>query len=670
MSAARLHGVRRALKSTPRSEASIQGIAARWGFRHLGHFVTPYRQLFGCRPSETPRPAWSGRHRPRSSPGPSRAGGHGRGVPAPSSRCAMLRHVDGPIPDSDAGARLSSTASSAVQQQPSEPKPAPSPGAGDVQRPSQRTGDELRRLTLTFLLSLLIHALLLSLTFGDEESGLPGFGFPWRERRIEAPALRVRLVPAPTAAAEPADTSIKEPMQQTASEQAIAARPTRTPPVSSAPTRGRPAEAIVPKVEATAEAAQKPDVATDTAPATAPLRTDGSDDAAPAPIPEAVVNAEERPDAATSVSPAAPSAPTPVIAIAPGASSEETVVPAPRSAGEAAQERAEPETLERAVEAPKLEIPGHEEQRQAEQLEATRVEAARREAERQEAARQAAAREEALRQEAARQEAARIEAERQQAARAEAARREAVRLAAAREEAQRQEADRQEAARVEAAQREAERQEAERQAAARLEAQRKKAEREEAARIEAARREAERQEAARQEAARQETARIREEQEEDARREARRRAMGRQLDEEAARREAASTAARSPSLPYSLSTARRVRLWGRAHPNVELIQYAEAWALKIQFNTAVETVREVAKRPHTPPVVTVAVRSDGSVESMTFEVSSGVAEIDEAIRRIVEGQRPYQPFPPALASEFDVIEIRRTWYFDTAVRLN
>jgi hypothetical protein len=143
------------------------------------------------------------------------------------------------------------------------------------------------------------------------------------------------------------------------------------------------------------------------------------------------------------------------------------------------------------------------------------------------------------------------------------------------------------------------------------------------------------------------------------------RAIGRQLDEEAAQREAASTAARLPNtLPLSLSTARRVRLWGRTHPNVELIQYAESWALKIQLNTAIETIRDVAKRPHTAPTVWVAIRSDGSVESVTFDVSSGVAEIDDAIRRIVEGQRRYQAFPPALAREFDVIQIRRTWHFD------
>ena len=68
-------------------------------------------------------------------------------------------------------------------------------------------------------------------------------------------------------------------------------------------------------------------------------------------------------------------------------------------------------------------------------------------------------------------------------------------------------------------------------------------------------------------------------------------------------------------------------------------------------------------------MVTVAIRSDGSVESITFVVGSGVAHIDEAVRRIVQDLAPYLPFPPKLAGEYDVVEIRRTWHFDTAVRL-
>ena len=146
--------------------------------------------------------------------------------------------------------------------------------------------------------------------------------------------------------------------------------------------------------------------------------------------------------------------------------------------------------------------------------------------------------------------------------------------------------------------------------------------------------------------------------------------MGRQLDEEAARRDAAAKAAAvQPGLGPSASSARRGRLYGRTDSNLELVLYAEAWARKIQLNMTFDMVREAAKRPHADPVVLVAVRSDGSLELVTFVVSSGVPEIDEAVRRIVQSQVPYTRFSPALAREFDVVEIRRTWRFDSAIRL-
>ncbi len=63
-----------------------------------------------------------------------------------------------------------------------------------------------RRLTLALLISLLLHTLLFSLTFGDEGLGLPGFGLPWRERRIEAADLRVVLMPAAVRATEPVES--------------------------------------------------------------------------------------------------------------------------------------------------------------------------------------------------------------------------------------------------------------------------------------------------------------------------------------------------------------------------------------------------------------------------------------------------------------------------------
>jgi outer membrane biosynthesis protein TonB len=305
-----------------------------------------------------------------------------------------------------------------------------------------------------------------------------------------------------------------------------------------------------------------------------------------------------------------------------------------------------------------------EERKEAARIEAAKLEVAKLETQRQEAQKLEAARAESARAEATRLEAARVEAVRVEAARAEAARQaaqriEAQRLEAARLEAQRLDAQRQEAARVAAAQLEAQK----------LDAARAEAARTAAARAEAMRRETEKQEALRQAAAQAEAARLQEQKDEDARREARRRNMARILEEEAQQRDSAKFASSKPILPLSLSSARRVRLWGRADPNEELVKYAENWARRIQLNTLPDTVKQIAGRKHVNPMVTVAVRSDGTIETVTLVVSSGVPEIDEAIRRIVQSHAPYLPFPSDLARDYDVIEIRRTWVFDVAVRL-
>ena len=596
-------------------------------------------------------------------------------------------------PSSDGRARLSSTASSDAPKPPSGPKPAGSPqAAGRAQRLSQRASPESRRLTYALLVSLLMHTSLLSLKFGGQGLGLPGFGFPGQDRRIEAPDLRVAFVPAPVRATEPAVTSVAEPLQQASVEQPVARGPALTPSVSRAPTTVRLAPAVLseanPKAEGNSrteakprtegkrrpDAKQRADAATAAAPAKARLRADRSRKTAPPPSPSPAVIALERTDEDTWVLPATPAMPPPVIAAAPSASSPETAAPSPPDAGDAAGTRIDPVASEGAVEPAKIERFKQEEQRQAEQLEAARAESARLETERQEAAAQAAALQEAARQTAARQQAALQKSARQAAAvqaaeRQEAVEREAARIEAARRDAERQEAPQREATRQEAERQETARVEAARQAAALQEAARQEAAvQREAARTEAAQREAARVEAERRETQRQEAARV-EAQEAAARREAALRAIGRQLDEEAAQRQAAPASA-DPSRPLPPPwTLRRYRLFGRTDPNQDIILYAEAWERKIHLNMTFDMVREPAKQPHTNPIVKVAIRSDGSVESVTFVVSSGVAALDNAIQRVIDSQKPYRVFPPSLAREYDVIEIRRTWHFDTAIRL-
>jgi hypothetical protein len=441
-----------------------------------------------------------------------------------------------------------------------------------------------RRMRTALVLSLVIHALLLSLSFGGQGFGLPGLELPWREKRLEADDLHVILMPAQVT---PAPVALTQPVVASAAKVDIA-------------------QPAAEKLAAVAPPPPPPP---------------------PPPTPAPEMMAVDRSDTAILAvpPPPAPSPPPPATAV-PSAPSPESVASAPQDAAEAVQKQAEREARERAMELARLERVKQEDKQRDEKKQEDK-----RRVERQQEEKRREEQKQADLAEAARQATARQEAERQQSERMQAERQEAERVAAARQAAIRQEGERIEAARLEA----------ERQAAAR----------QEAARAEKAAKDAERAL-------------------DDARRDAVRRAMGKQLDEEAARRDAVSRAERPTSqLPTSINTPRRGRLFGRADPNTELILYAEAWSRKIELNMTFDMVREAAKQRHTHPLVTVAIRSDGSVESVTLVVSSGVPAIDEAVRRIVQSQAPYLAFPPSLAREFDVIEIRRSWHFDMAVRL-
>lgn len=466
------------------------------------------------------------------------------------------------------------------------------------------------------LVSMLVHVLLLGIALGGQSFGLPGLNFAWKEPRIGADDLRISLAPAP----------------------------------------------IVP--DATPPAPMQAPVMVDNAPV--PVAVPGAMDAVvlppppPAPAPRAtpVITARQPSDVILPVSP-------------------ETVAPDPRT-----QERAREQARLRDAE---LAAAAQREAAQEEQAKQTiaRAEAARLaqlDAIEQDAARQAALKQEAARQALAQQaqlETARRmqqEAARQDAAKQEAARQEQVKQAQM--DAAKQENARQDAARQ--AQQEAAREEQARQARQEQARQaQQEATRQEALKQETARRDAVRQEAARQEELKQ--APLRQEQakqalaqqaraDQDAAREERLRAIGQQMKQEAAQRNAAEGNPSRSLLP-GFSSLRRGYLLSRADANTALVQYAADMARKIELNQTFDMVRDAAQQPHVAPIVTVAVRADGSVEKVTFVVASGVPRLDEAIRQVIASQASYAAFPPALARQYDVVEIRRTWVIDTAIRL-
>lgn len=61
--------------------------------------------------------------------------------------------------------------------------------------------------------------------------------------------------------------------------------------------------------------------------------------------------------------------------------------------------------------------------------------------------------------------------------------------------------------------------------------------------------------------------------------------------------------------------------------------------------------------------VLVALNPDGSVNDIRILRSSGSRVLDEAAVRIVQLAAPFEPFPPDMRAQVDVLEIIRTWQF-------
>ena len=103
--------------------------------------------------------------------------------------------------------------------------------------------------------------------------------------------------------------------------------------------------------------------------------------------------------------------------------------------------------------------------------------------------------------------------------------------------------------------------------------------------------------------------------------------------------------------------------------DVPLRMYIDSIRQKIERNAIVSPSQLAGDTVRIFPIVSIAVRSDGSIEDVTIVRSSGRADIDEVVRRIVHLNARYSAFPPNVAANYDVIELRRIWTFADVLRL-
>jgi hypothetical protein len=117
--------------------------------------------------------------------------------------------------------------------------------------------------------------------------------------------------------------------------------------------------------------------------------------------------------------------------------------------------------------------------------------------------------------------------------------------------------------------------------------------------------------------------------------------------------------------------ARTVRraLAEAARHDIPLRMYVDSVRQKIERNAVLSEAQLSADAVRTDPIVSVAIRSDGSVEDVVILRSSGRADIDEFVRRVVRLNARYSAFPPNVAANYDVIELRRVWRFAGILRL-
>jgi periplasmic protein TonB len=61
--------------------------------------------------------------------------------------------------------------------------------------------------------------------------------------------------------------------------------------------------------------------------------------------------------------------------------------------------------------------------------------------------------------------------------------------------------------------------------------------------------------------------------------------------------------------------------------------------------------------------MTVSIKSDGSIENIEINKSSGSKVLDDAAINIVNLAAPYATFPPEMKKNTDILGITRTWTF-------
>jgi protein TonB len=109
------------------------------------------------------------------------------------------------------------------------------------------------------------------------------------------------------------------------------------------------------------------------------------------------------------------------------------------------------------------------------------------------------------------------------------------------------------------------------------------------------------------------------------------------------------------------------RFVGARAEEYRFARYVEDWRLKVErIGNLNYPAAARDQRLYGSLLLTVSIRSNGSVEQVEVNRSSGSRILDAAAIRIVEMSAPFAPFPPDIKRDTDILHVTRTWTFTKA----
>jgi protein TonB len=109
------------------------------------------------------------------------------------------------------------------------------------------------------------------------------------------------------------------------------------------------------------------------------------------------------------------------------------------------------------------------------------------------------------------------------------------------------------------------------------------------------------------------------------------------------------------------------RFVGARAEEYRFARYVEDWRLKIE-RVGNLNYPAAARDQHLygSLLLTVSIKSDGNVENIEINRSSGNRILDAAAVKIVEMSAPFATFPPDIRRDTDILHVTRTWTFTKA----